>query len=39
MIVNKDFAHACLADLRKLGVVQFTDCENTVVFSKEDTFT
>ena len=25
MIVNKDAEHACLADLGKLGVVQFTD--------------
>ena len=25
MIVNKDAKHACLANLGKLGVVQFTD--------------
>ena len=28
LIVNEDAAHDCLADLGKLGVVQFTDVSN-----------
>ena len=30
MIINEDVAHSCLADLGKLGVLQFTDVSLTV---------
>jgi len=30
MIVNEDAAHDCLADLGRLGVLQFTDVSITV---------
>ena len=32
LIVNEDAAHDCLADLGKLGVVQFTDVSKCVEF-------
>ena len=31
LIVNEDAAHDCLADLGKLGVIQFTDVSRTFV--------
>lgn len=33
LIVNEDAAHDCLADLGKLGVLQFTDVSRQVVCS------
>ena len=33
MIVNEDAAHGCLADLGKLGVVQFTDVGLVLIFT------
>jgi V-type H+-transporting ATPase subunit a len=32
LIVNEDAAHDCLADLGKLGVIQFTDVSLRVFF-------
>jgi vacuolar-type H+-ATPase subunit I/STV1 len=33
LIVNEDAAHDCLADLGKLGVIQFTDVRALVMYS------
>jgi vacuolar-type H+-ATPase subunit I/STV1 len=30
MILNEDAAHDCLADLGKMGVLQFTDVSNVI---------
>jgi V-type H+-transporting ATPase subunit a len=32
LIVNEDAAHDCLADLGKLGVIQFTDVSSSGIF-------
>jgi vacuolar-type H+-ATPase subunit I/STV1 len=32
LIVNEDAAHDCLADLGKLGVIQFSDVSEITVF-------
>lgn len=31
LIINEDASHDCLADLGKLGVIQFTDVSNVKV--------
>jgi V-type H+-transporting ATPase subunit a len=31
LIVNEDAAHDCLADLGKLGVIQFTDVSSSII--------
>jgi len=33
LIVNEDAAHDCLADLGKLGVIQFTDVSHAQLLS------
>jgi vacuolar-type H+-ATPase subunit I/STV1 len=32
LIMNEDAAHDCLADLGKLGVIQFTDVSHALVY-------